>query len=78
MLRSALVSVCVVVAAAVAYADEPDTSAQDLAAQCAGKNGLFDPNTNECAEPNPDSAAGDLVVGPMMKGLAPDAQGTDQ
>jgi hypothetical protein len=67
-----------VAAAAIAYADEPDTSAHDLAAQCAGKNGLFDPATNECAEPSPDSAAGDLVVGPMMQGLAPEAQGTDQ
>ena len=75
ILRSALVSVCMVAAAAAAQADEPDTRAHDLAAQCAVKNGLFDPNTNECAEPAEDSAAGDLLVGPMMKGLAPEAQG---
>jgi hypothetical protein len=59
-------SVCVAFAGAV-VAGEPDTTAHDLAAQCAAKNGTFDPATSECTEPSADSAAGDLVVGPMLK-----------
>jgi hypothetical protein len=35
---------------------------------------LFDPDTKECAEPSEDTAAGDLVVGPMMKVLGDEAK----
>lgn len=65
---------CVALAATAARADDPDASAHDIAAACAAKNGTFDAASNECKEPSEDSAAGDLVVGPMMKGLAPEAQ----
>lgn len=73
--KCAAVSICIALAATAARADNPDTTAHDLAAQCAAKNGTFDASSNECKEPSEDSAASDLVVGPMMKGLAPEAQG---
>jgi len=76
-LKCAALCVCVALAATAARADDPDASAHDAAAQCAAKNGTFDSSTNECKEPSADSAAGDLVVGPMMKSLAPEAQGTE-
>ena len=62
------------VIAASAVQAEPDASADNLAAQCAAKNGLFDPATQQCAEPSEGSAAGDLVVGPMMKVLGDEAK----
>ena len=78
LLKCAALSVCFALAAAAAHAaDNPDATAHDLAAQCAAKNGTFDASSNECKEPSADSAAGDLVVGPMMKGLAPEAQSGD-
>jgi hypothetical protein len=76
--KCAAVSVCLALAVTAARADDPDTTAHDLAAQCAAKNGTFDASTNECKEPSSDSAAGDLVVGPMMQGLAPEAQGAKE
>jgi len=75
LLRCAAASLCVVLAAPAALADDPDVTVHNLAAQCAAKNGTFDAATNECHEPSADSAAGDLVVGPMMKVLGPEAQG---
>jgi hypothetical protein len=72
--KSAVVCVCFAFAAASAQAEGPDAAAHNLAAQCAGKNGLFDPDTQECAVPSEDSAAGDLVVGPMMKVLGDEAK----
>ncbi len=59
-------------------ADDPDATSHDLAAQCAAKNGTYDASSNECKEPSQDSAAGDPIVGPMMQGLAPEAQGAAQ
>jgi hypothetical protein len=76
-LKCAAFSLCVALAATAARADDPDTAAHDAAAQCAANNGTFDPASKECKEPSPDSAASDLVVGPMMKGLAPEAQGSE-
>lgn len=76
-LKCAALSLCIALAATAARADNPDAAAHDLAAQCAAKNGTFDAGTNECKEPSTDTAAGDLVVGPMMKGLAPEAQSAD-
>lgn len=76
-LKCAALSLCLALATTAARADDPDATAHDLAAQCAAKNGTFDATTNECKEPSADTAAGDLVVGPMMKGLAPEAQGTE-
>jgi hypothetical protein len=71
--KTALVCICVALAAA-AQAEGPDASVDNLAAQCASKSGLFDPDTKECAEPSEDTAAGDLVVGPMMKVLGDEAK----
>jgi len=74
---AAAISAFVALTATVALADDPDATAHDVAAQCAAKNGTFDPSSNECKEPSEGSAAGDLVVGPMMQGLAPGAQGSE-
>jgi hypothetical protein len=74
-LKCAALSACLALTTTAAWADEPDVTAHDLAAQCAAKNGTFDVGTNQCNEPSADSAVGDPVVGPMMKGLAPEAQG---
>lgn len=74
-LKCAAVSICIALAATAARADDPDVTAHDLAAQCAAKNGTFDTSSNECKEPSADSAESDPVVGPMLKGLAPEAQG---
>jgi hypothetical protein len=78
LLKCAAVCVCLAFAVTAARADDPDTTAHDLAAQCAAKNGTFDAATNECKMPSADSAAGDLLVGPMMQGLAPEAQGAKE
>jgi hypothetical protein len=77
ILKFAAISLCVALAVTAARADDPDATAHDAAAQCAANNGTFDPSSNECKEPSADSAASDLVVGPMMKGLAPEAQGSE-
>jgi hypothetical protein len=71
--KCAIASLSVALAAVAAHA-EPDATAHNLAAQCAAKNGTFDAASMQCTEPTEDSAAGDLVVGPMMRGLAPEAQ----
>lgn len=63
----AALSVSIALAATAARADDPDATSHDLAAQCAAKNGTYDAASNTCTEPSADSAAGDLVVGPMMK-----------
>ncbi len=60
-----------------ARADDTDAAAHDIAAQCAARNGTFDQNSKQCTEPAPDSASGDLVVGPMMQVLQPQAQDAD-
>jgi hypothetical protein len=73
LVKCAIAGLCVVFGATLAHAG-PDASADNLAAQCAAKNGLFDPATLQCAEPSEDSAAGDLVVGPMMKVLGEEAK----
>ena len=62
-----VLSISLALAATSARADEPDVTAHDAAAKCAVRNGTFDAASNTCAEPSSDSAAGDLVVGPMMK-----------
>ena len=72
--KTAVVCICVALAAASAQAEGPNASVDDLAAQCAAKSGLFDPGTKECAEPSEETAAGDLVVGPMMKVLGDEAK----
>ncbi len=71
--KCAVVGLGIALGATLAHAG-PDASADNLAAQCAAKNGLFDPATLQCAEPSEDSAAGDLVVGPMMKVLGEEAK----
>jgi hypothetical protein len=73
LVKCVVVSLGIALAATAANAG-PDASADNLAAQCAAKNGLFDPSTQQCAEPSEDSAAGDLVVGPMMKVLGDEAK----
>ena len=73
LVNCAIVGLGIALGATVAHA-EPDASVDNLAAQCAAKNGLFDPGTQQCAEPSEDSAAGDLVVGPMMKVLGDEAK----
>jgi hypothetical protein len=75
--KLAAAGVCLALLVASARADDPDTTAHNLAAQCAAKNGTFDTDKLECTEPSEGSAAGDLVVGPMMKVLGPEAQGAD-
>ena len=77
LLRCACVAWCLVLSICVAQADDNDAAAHDLAAQCAAKNGTFDESSKQCAEPAPDSASGDLVVGPMMQVLQPQAQDAD-
>lgn len=72
--KCAIAGMCLALAVTAVRAEGPDATVHDLAAQCAAKNGLFDPNTQECAEPSEDSAAGDLVVGPMMKVLGDEAK----
>jgi hypothetical protein len=73
LVKCAVACLGLVIAATVAQAG-PDASADNLAVQCAAKNGLFDPGTLQCAEPSEDSAAGDLIVGPMMKVLGEEAK----
>ena len=68
---------CLVLTLSVARANDAETAPQNLAAQCAAKNGTFDQNSAQCTEPDADSASGDLVVGPMMKVLEPQAQDAD-
>jgi len=65
-LKCAAVSAALVLAAGVVSANEMDATAHDLAAKCAAKNGTFDADANACNLPNEDSAASDLVIGPMM------------
>ena len=74
LVKCAIAGLCVVLGGTLAHA-EPDASVDNLAAQCAAKNGLFDPATQQCAEPSEDSPSGDLVVGPMMKVLGDEAKG---
>jgi hypothetical protein len=73
-LKSAVVCICIALAPTVAGAEGPDATMHDLAAKCAARNGTFDTNSMQCAEPGEDSAAGDLVVGPMMRVLGSEAQ----
>jgi len=75
--KFAAVTLSIALAAGAARAEQPDTTVPNLAAQCAAKNGLFDPNSLECAEPTEGSAAGDLLVGPMMRVLGPEVQDLD-
>ena len=77
LLRCACVGCCLVLSISVARANDPESAPQNLAAQCAAKNGTFDQNSGQCTEPEADSASGDLVVGPMMKVLDPQAQEAD-
>ena len=77
LFRCACVACCLAMSICVAQADDNDAAAHDLAAQCAAKNRTFDQGSKQCTEPAPDSASGDLVVGPMMQVLEPQAQDAD-
>lgn len=77
LFRCVCLACCLVVSIGAAQADDNDVTAHDIAAQCAAKNGTFDQNSKQCTEPAPDSASGDLVVGPMMQVLQPQAYDAD-
>ena len=77
LLRCACIACCLVLSLSVARANDAETAPQNRAAQCAAKDGTFDQNSGQCTEPDADSASGDLVVGPMMKILEPQAQDAD-
>ena len=73
--KGACLGICLSLLVSAARAEDAEVPAPDLAAHdCAAKNGTFDASSGKCTLPSEDSAAGDLVVGPMMKVLGPDAQ----
>jgi hypothetical protein len=73
--KCACVGICLTLSISAARAEDAEMPAPDLAAHdCAAKNGTFDASSGQCKEPSEDSPSGDLVVGPMMKVLGPDAQ----
>jgi len=75
-LRCVAVSAALALVAGTAVADDVDATAHDLAAKCAAKNGTFDAGSNACNLPSEDSAASDLVIGPMMTVIGTEAHET--
>jgi len=72
--KLAAATACVAVLSIAAYAEDDASAAHVLATQCLAKNGIFDAETMQCAEPSEGTAAADPIVGPMLRGAASDTQ----
>lgn len=70
--KLAAATACVAVISIAAHAE--DDAAHVLATQCLAKNGVFDAETMQCAEPSEGTAAADPIMGPMLRGAASDTQ----
>jgi len=75
--KLAAATACVAVisiASIAAHAEDDASAAHVLATQCLAKNGVFDAETMQCAEPSEGTAAADPIMGPMLRGAASDTQ----
>ena len=65
---------CLAILSVAAHAEDDAAAAHVLATQCLAKNGIFDAETMQCAEPSEGTAAADPTVGPMLRGAASGTQ----
>lgn len=72
--KLAAATACVAVISIAAHAEDDTGAAHVLATQCLAKNGVFDTETMQCAEPSEGTAAADPIMGPMLRGAASDTQ----
>jgi len=72
--KLAAATACVAVISIAAHAEDDASAAHVLATQCLAKNGVFDAETMQCAEPSEGTAAADPIMGPMLRGAASDTQ----
>ena len=72
--KLAAATACIAILSGAARAEDDASAAHVLATQCLAKNGTFDAETMQCAEPSEGSVASDPIVGPMLRGAASDTQ----
>ena len=72
--KLAVAGACLAILTAAAQAQDDASAAHVLATQCLAKNGTFDVETMQCAEPSEGTVAADPIFGPMLRGAGSDTQ----